>query len=473
MRYIDSGVREAEQSVAWWMEEISSAGPCEFRCQAGYFNLDGASILLPRLKDWAEQGLPISMLLGSNGAVTLASHVAFLAGALGLPRPTVRISIASFQSSLFHPKVYHFVRSDGSQAAYVGSANLTGAGISGHNVEAGIIADTRDGDDSAILDEIRHRIDASLDGLTNGSFKIEGPQDIERLLGEGYLSVHRERTAPEADLGGPDEPGTPQPSRTRITPLYRLPKIESEAPAGIATEASGTDRTRFLRHTEASYHYPQGTHLGHILAILMVLSGNREGTPFDDDFIRLTGSLGNGRIAGFRRQIKYKLLAAMELGLVSDIRFLEDSTAFIPSLTDLGALLWQRIGPAVSPNDLVLGEGREMSTKVAQRPSFYNDLIRTTRERDPQFRDAYDGAVLGMPAVQQMIEFLGRFPEDRISKGDIYRGFFAFPAVLAFCDEMGVEPQTVESARHRCPFLLNILESLDRIEQDTNTVLRK
>jgi superfamily II DNA or RNA helicase len=58
---------------------------------------------------------------------------------------------------------------------------------------------------------------------------------------------------------------------------------------------------QFLReigeYTEASYHYPQGTHLGHILSILYFFgTGNRKGSPFDDEYIRLRGNLGEGRL---------------------------------------------------------------------------------------------------------------------------------------------------------------------------------
>ena len=47
-----------------------------------------------------------------------------------------------------------FRRNDGSQAAYVGSANLTPAGIGGQNVEAGLIIDTRQGNFPAVLDAV-------------------------------------------------------------------------------------------------------------------------------------------------------------------------------------------------------------------------------------------------------------------------------------------------------------------------------
>ena len=84
----------------------------------------------------------------------MASHIAFLAGALNIPQRHISLGVVSFDTALFHPKVYHFIRENGSQTAYVGSANLTGPGISGMNIEAGIILDSQDGDSPTVLNEI-------------------------------------------------------------------------------------------------------------------------------------------------------------------------------------------------------------------------------------------------------------------------------------------------------------------------------
>lgn len=85
MKYIDSGIREAEQTVGFWMKSIVDSKIREFRCQAGYFTLDGSSLLLPLLKQCASAGNVVRLVLGSNGGVTLASHIAFIAGTLGIP----------------------------------------------------------------------------------------------------------------------------------------------------------------------------------------------------------------------------------------------------------------------------------------------------------------------------------------------------------------------------------------------------
>lgn len=280
------------------------------------------------------RGASIQILIGSNACATLASHVSYLAGVLGIPQPNVELGVVSFEESLFHPKVYHFVRMDGSQTAYVGSANLTGPGIAGLNVEASVIFDSYNGHEEEVLQSIVERIRCWFIHRLPGLMPISSSSDIEELLLAGYLGLRPVRVDRESGQDGTGE--TKRPPRVRLSSIFKLPVVEETAYTapwryGMRLSASEDEHRRFLRATEASFHYLQGTHLGHVLAILWYFSGKREGTAFDDAFIRLNGSLGAGRIAAYRRQVKYKLLAAIELGLITDIRFAENDAAYRPS----------------------------------------------------------------------------------------------------------------------------------------------
>jgi hypothetical protein len=473
VKYVDTGAADLDQTVAAWLQSMVADGPCEFRCQTGYFTAQGSNALLPQLAEWSEQELPQRLLIGSNQAATLASHVAYLAGALGLHRPNVKLGIVSFAGGLFHPKVYHFHRRDGTEAAYVGSANLTGPGLSGQNVEAGIILDSREDDDANVLREIRQRIDHWFDDKRHGLLPINSADDIQRLLDDGYLSLQIERPPPEAGQTEENSDSELGPWRPRRQPLVELSGVPSAtAGSGTQTHAQRQHIERAFSYTEASFHYPQGTHLGHILSILWRFSTGREGTSFDDNFIRLRGSLGQGRIAAFRRQIKYKLLAAMELGLLTDIRLAPDPGNFSPQLTEHGGTLWELIAPHIDADQLVMPVGDEPSAKTPQRAPFYTSAIRRAGELSPEFAALYRATVEAMPAVDQMQRFVASFTNDVIAKSDIYGRFFHFQPVIDFCDEVGIEPQTAESAEHRCPFLLNVLESLGQIKQGPRNIVR-
>lgn len=99
------------------------------------------------------------MLVGSNDGQTTAFDLAILLEVLGAPRSNLNIGVVKFRNAYFHPKTFHIKRDDGSATAYSGSANLTQSGVSSLHVEAGIVLDTRSGDDPAVLDEMADAID--------------------------------------------------------------------------------------------------------------------------------------------------------------------------------------------------------------------------------------------------------------------------------------------------------------------------
>lgn len=477
MKYIDTSLREAEQTVGFWMKSTVESKIREFRCQAGYFTLDGSSLLLPLLKQCASDGNIVRLLLGSNGGVTLASHIAFLAGTLGIPKTNVSLGVVSFDNCLYHPKVYHFVREDGSQTAYVGSANLTESGIAGSNVEAGLILDSGSGDDLTILKDIEARIENWFKGTQAGLSRINKHADIDDLLAAGSLALAPTKRAREIEEEGEEAATKTGKPSVYLKSIFKLPGVKLEesgstvAPAIIPS--SPPERRRFVRHTEQSFHYPQGTHLGHILTILSHFAGDRTGTAFDDQFIRLDGSLGSGRLAAYRRQIKYKMLAAIELGLITDIRLIDDTISYVPALTDAGRKLWNLIKPFVKPADLVLkrDENGDYSTAM-QQANYYNEVVSTACDESAELQKLYHSCVLNMPAVKQMLILL--YQQERtatVAKVRIYETFFESDAVKLFCDEIGIEAGTVESAKHRCPFLLNLLESCRIVGQNNSSVL--
>ena len=236
---------------------------------------------------------------------------------------------------------------------------------------------------------------------------------------------------------------------------------------------------QFLRevgeYTEASYHYPQGTHLGHILSILYFFgSGKREGSPFDDEYIRLRGDLGEGRIATYRRQIKYKLQAAMELGVLTDDRhYAEDE--YTIELTPQGRELYEAMEPlfATLTLDFPRGEDGIPTTRMEDEKSV-NSAIRDLIRNDSTAQVVFFRVFLQMHAVQQMLAFLYHIAQKAtVPRREIYDQFFQAPFVKQYCDQEGIEATTVTAAEHRLPFLLNILEACDIIDAERSDIVVK
>ena len=216
-------------------------------------------------------------------------------------------------------------------------------------------------------------------------------------------------------------------------------------------------------YTEASYHYPQGTHLGHVLSILWYFGApSRSNTHFDDKYIRMRGDLDkdNDRVSSYQRQLKYKLQAAMELHILEDDRTLPADQSKSPALTPLGQELRGVLQGDLKATDLKfpLDEDGVPSSRMAHDEDFYNNLILKAANHSPEAKRTIQQVFFGMHAVQQMLAFLYHIVrEKRIEKNRIYTEFFAAPFVKRFCEQEGIEEATLEAAKRRCPFLLNVL----------------
>ncbi len=170
---------------------------------------------------------------------------------------------------------------------------------------------------------------------------------------------------------------------------------------------------KFLRevgeYTEASYHYPQGTHIGHILSLLSIFgAGQRDETHLNDEYIRLRGGLGKGRLSTYRRQVKYKLQAAMELGILTDDRNYPEDAEYVLDLTPRGRELYSSLEPLLNQIDLEFPRGDDgiPSTRMRMSEADFNFSIRQFTNENHQARNLFFRVFLNMHAVQQMLAFL-------------------------------------------------------------------
>jgi superfamily II DNA or RNA helicase len=226
-------------------------------------------------------------------------------------------------------------------------------------------------------------------------------------------------------------------------------------------------------YTEASYHYPQGTHLGHVFSILWYFGlPSRQGTHFDDAYIRMRGGLGEGRIGTYQRQLKYKLQAAMELGLLIDDRSMSTSETYQLELTSLGYRLRHALEPYLKTISLQFPSDDGIpSTRMMENETFYNNILRNAILNSMEIKQIVGDVFLEMRAVQQMLKFLYHIARKQfIEKEYIYEYFFQSPFVRQFCDQEGIEQTTTEAARRRCPFLLNILEGCNIIQLTRSSI---
>lgn len=224
MRYLDSGQRDPSQALGTWLQGVMSPDVTEVRWQSGFFGSDSLGIVQPSLEGMARNDQTVRALIGSNDQSTVRRDVERLVALLGIPRRRAQLGVVSYRDGYYHPKTFHVRRADGSQAAYVGSANLTGSGVASLHVEAGFTVDSREGDSVEILNEVASAVDFWFDTNPAGLYPVTAEADVARLVTDGILA----ETAPPRSAGGQPngEAGQARPvPGNRLRPLLALPRI--------------------------------------------------------------------------------------------------------------------------------------------------------------------------------------------------------------------------------------------------------
>jgi hypothetical protein len=238
MRYIDSGSRDQNQTLGVWFQSEFTGSVSEIRWQSGFFTSEPLGLLVPTLQHAAGSNGAVNILIGSNDPGTLRADVDNLVQILGLPRANVHLGVVQYGNAFFHPKTYHLRRADGSQCAYVGSANFTGSGVGSLHVEAGILLDTRDGDPAGVLDAIAASVDEWFASNRDGLHVINDAADVNRLVTEGVLAIAlppRPVAPPPPTSGTGTTAGLVPPTRPRLRALVSLPPLPSGPTPPTAT----------------------------------------------------------------------------------------------------------------------------------------------------------------------------------------------------------------------------------------------
>lgn len=224
--------------------------------------------------------------------------------------------------------------------------------------------------------------------------------------------------------------------------------------------------------TEFSYHFPQGTHLGHIIYILDILGKNKiEKSHIDSKYVRFVGGYSEGDLGHFQRQTKYKLQAAMEMGLLVDFRK-ENMDNFSLLLSSKGEQVYNALKKLFSSIDFSFKT--DTKTKISWTMNCevtINQTIKNYLNKNKKEQIVLRQVLLKMDAVNLLLKYLYSVQRKaKIKKADIYENFFKAPFVKQYLDRHGLEYPTKEVRCRRIPFLFNILESLGIINQTSSEV---
>ena len=230
LRFRDSATGDANDCAGAWFDEHLALGIRAFRGQFGFFRFSALTKYAPALKSLAASGGPVRLVLGSNVTDPLTLEDVESVLSITSAGPESGLTVVAFRNALFHPKVAHIVKADGSAVATVGSANLTIAAL-GTNVEAWIELSSSTGGSRKALKRIKRATDWWRSASAPGVFQVRCLADARRLCADGLLVKRRpqRRPAPKGRTGAQNSRGTRPP---RWRPLDSVaaepPERESE-----------------------------------------------------------------------------------------------------------------------------------------------------------------------------------------------------------------------------------------------------
>ncbi len=187
-KYIDSSDERRNQYIFYWLEANLKENVKAFRTQCGYFRYNAIEPFECVLRNIARSGNALRFVLGANDGDLYAED---LADTLRIVEEGAnsKLTVVRFSGAKFHPKCYYIRREDDSEAAIVGSSNLTGSGVS-LNVEASIVLDTMDGDPSELLMVISNAIDEwGGKSRMNGAYQVSSQSDVDALVRQKIIDI--------------------------------------------------------------------------------------------------------------------------------------------------------------------------------------------------------------------------------------------------------------------------------------------
>lgn len=229
MRYLDGSTRKQTDALGYWIDQELPNEISHLRMMSGYFALSGLGAFKNIVDAINQQSGSITAVLGSNNKETIKSDLEDYLDLVNSPRAGVKTAIVSYANGLFHPKVYHLSRTDGSSFAYVGSANLTDFGVHSGNIETGIILDSRTQDDASVLAKISASVDSWFGAGNLAVKEINDHADVSALTASGIVGTKRQ--APQGGGNG-GTGGGKQPSLQPVLNLGQKLKSKTKQASG-------------------------------------------------------------------------------------------------------------------------------------------------------------------------------------------------------------------------------------------------
>lgn len=226
MRFILQAVT-AESHLAALKEVLGLAAPARIIISTAFMNRSGLTMVSPELTAVAGS---TTIIAGIRNGIT---SVQGLKKAVDLGCRVLVVDTGT-RTRIFHPKVY-YARNPARIRIMVGSANLTGGGLTG-NIEASILQDLdlAEATVSAFSADIETKLDGMVGEYPQHVLEITTHAEIDALLDAGRVVDERKATPPTPVAASTDRDLDSVPTMPLKTPPPPKPPAEAAVPTAAA-----------------------------------------------------------------------------------------------------------------------------------------------------------------------------------------------------------------------------------------------
>lgn len=218
-----------------------------------------------------------------------------------------------------------------------------------------------------------------------------------------------------------------------------------------------------------SFLYPQGFHIGHLYLLIKHIGDRDFSAPFNPEtyWPRAYGQ----ELSGTSRQLRYKIWALMEIGILEDQRETDNHLSY-QNLTEKGRRIYDLLNTLEFPDNF-FDRPADDSWDMTYGEKNFIQFTQSLENLCPELFELFKTSFLEMHASQDLIKYFVEKRIKHIEKDELYINYFNKNYVQETYRQNDLRPpsRSIGTARRRLSVIIGLLESVNVLkgwgERDT------
>jgi len=211
-----------------------------------------------------------------------------------------------------------------------------------------------------------------------------------------------------------------------------------------------------------SFLYPQGFHIGHLYLLIKHIGDGNFEFPFNPETY-WPNEYGE-ELSGTSRQLRYKIWALMEMGILEDQRITNNHLSY-QTLTAKGRRIYELLNTIELPANFLDRQANDSWIMEYGDRNFIH-FTQSLENICPELFELLKTIFLEMKSSQDLIKYFVEKNIKHIEKDELYENYFDKQYVKETYRQSGLRPprRSIETARRRISVIVGLLESVNIIK---------